>query len=478
MDFRRRGRFSVALRWTLAVLVLLLAGGTAFVFWTLSRWDADIEREVAAIEASGAPLGPQDLSLAPAAGPTWWSSMPSWEGPAIEAALWEPEDLDELLQRPDDELAPYGRDLLERLRALYAERAGDRLAVSELRLLLREKGPPSPPNDGPPPEAEALAARIQDAASDALVRLAEGACDGPGFDGKGWVDAWLASDEPLPSPGPFVVPLEVQSAVGRRAWLAAYDGDAERALRHLRLGFCAAHGFEAAPGAVHALVWSLQTERATKALLGVAALLPDADLSEFDAALERVDARARAVRALEEERTIGYAVLERGLDPGGEGGWLSPVKSFLVKLFDRNDTRVFLRTHAALLAAARGPIGEAQDAVERTMRDLSDETFALRSQLMVPHAASLLSVAADLEARTTLARAVLLARSVNAPAALEWITARMDPFADRPYRAEIDADGVLRAWSVGRNRVDDGGDGSENELNGVLDIVVFVRPPG
>lgn len=462
------------LRWTLIALVLALAGAAVLVYLALARWDAEIEREIAAIEASGAPLDPRDLTLAPSAGPAWWASIPSWSDPTDDAGLWNPETLDALLQRPDEELEPYGRELLEQLEALYdAPIEGDPLLADYNMFAMMLRVPP-PPNDGPPSRTTVIVARLLDAASGELLYAAEGACSGPDHDAKAWIDGWLASDEPLPQPVRVIVPMCLQHALGRRAWLAALDGDEDAARRSLRLGFCAARGFESTPGASATLIRFLQTTLATRALMGVAGLLPGADLSEFDEELARIDARARAVRALEEERAIGYAVFQQGLDLDGDavGGWTSPLRTLALRLFERNDTRVYLRTYAALIDAAQRPIGEASDAFDQAMAGLADETFALRSQLIVPSASNLLRAATEVEAQTTLARAVLLARREGVPAARDWIVARVDPYADAPYRATIDSEGGLRVWSVGPDGVDDGGasDGPSE-----LDLVAVSR---
>ena len=71
------------LRW-LAVCALVVAVVTAVVLARLvSAWKSDIAREIAAIEASGAPATPEDLSLAPSSGTPWWEAIDTRRDPSV-----------------------------------------------------------------------------------------------------------------------------------------------------------------------------------------------------------------------------------------------------------------------------------------------------------------------------------------------------------------------------------------------------------
>ena len=193
----------------------------------------------------------------------------------------------------------------------------------------------------------------------------------------------------------------------------------------------------------------LQVDLATSALLAVAALMPEADLSEFEGEVAALDPQGRLNRAMAEERALGLRVFEVGLQPSGADWWSSPLTSLGLWLFESNDERVFLKTYREALDASRAPSFSGRSALLETMQGLEAESLALRSQLMFPAVVSAFDSAAGVHATATLAAAVLLGRREGADAARAWLDDRRDPFSGEPYRTEVGATGEVRAWSVG-----------------------------
>ncbi len=413
-------------------------------------WKRDITRELEAIEASGAPQAPSSVATPSGGGPPWWAGD-EIDDPVADLGILDPVALAALLQRPDPDLAPFSRPLLEDLAALYEREAEAGWSVDDLWLeALEARGLLSMRNGwARPSEERLLIAQVEHAAAGQLLERVERACSGFPFDGRAWLDDWLASDAPFPVPLPVMGPLGAQRAVGRSATLAALDGDLDEALAALRLGFCAARAYEQAPGLLHGLTWMLQVDLATNALLAVAALMPEADLTEFEGELAALDPQGRLSRALAEERALGLRVFEAGYRPGGLDWWTSPFRSLGLWLFESNDERVFLKTYREALDASRASSFSGRSALLETMQGLEVESLALRAQLMFPAVGSAFDSAAGVHATSTLAAAVLLGRREGAEAARAWLDDRRDPFSGEPYRTEVGAKGEVRAWSVG-----------------------------
>ena len=441
----------------IALLAALLSTLAAVSLGVLVlRWKRDIARELDAIVASGAPLTAADIE-APAA-----TASPGWEGverddPVWDLGIMDPVALAALLERPDDELAPFPRDLLEDLNALYGRTAGAGRSVDDLwlgdRPLIALGSPPAPP-----PAGRLLIARIEHAAAGELLERAMHACAGGQFDGRAWIDDWLAGDDLIAVPDSVVAVIEAQRALGRSAKLAAIDGDADGALAALRQGFCAARAYERAPGLIHGLTWMLQVTMATDALLAVASELPEVDLTEFEGDLAGLDAQAALHRVMQEERALGMGAFERGLHPSGVDWWTSPLTSLGLWLFESNDQRVFLTTFAGALAASSEPGFSGRAAMGEATLALHDEAFALRSQFLFPAVHSAFDSAAAVHATATLAAAVLMGRREGTAAARSWIESQLDPFSGAPYRTETLAGGGIRAWSIGPDANLDTGD--------------------
>lgn len=433
------------LRWGgIAVAVLVVLGYVAARL-AATRWEADVERELAAIEASGAPLRPEDLVKDASSAPAWWTGLSASPFRLFDLDLDDLESIRARLEGPDESFAPIERGLLERLAALHEEGVADDLLLGGLTDTLPVFG--ADPRWTP---AHVTYTRVRAAVSGDLIAAAPSACDGPGFDARSWIDAWLASDAPVPTPDAMSGPIETQKALARRAWLAALDGDERTALESLRLGTCTARAYEEAPGQTHALAWCLQNDLLIRSLVLVAQVLPETDLAEFEPLLFELDTRERLRRALEEERAIGYAAFSRPGDAveRSPGAWLNPLQWLGAPLQASYDRAVYFETYSRLIAAARGPSVEAREEVRAVLEDLDEKIFALRSQLLVAPASGLVRVAYHLEARATLARAVLVARSDGLDAARAWILTQIDPFSGDPYRVEIDAGGALRASSI------------------------------
>src|SRR5262249_41084347 len=68
-----------------------------------------------------------------------------------------------------------------------------------------------------------------------------------------------------------------------------------------------------------------------------------------------------------------------------------------------------------------------------------------------------ISQATELEAQILLARAALAGRRTGAEAGARIATDSIDPFSGQPLRSRVEPDGTLVLWSVGGDRVDDGG---------------------
>lgn len=439
-------------------LGLGLALITAFLSVSLGvlvlSWKRDITRELQAIEASGAPRTPSSVATPSGGGPPWWAGDEIGD-PVGDLGILDPVALAALLQRPDRDLAPFSRALLEDLAALYQREAEAGRSVDDLWVEASDSRGFISVGDGwaRPSERHLLIAQVEHAAAGQLLERVEHACAGFAFDGRAWLDDWLASDAPVPVPLSVKGPLGAQRAIGRSAKLAALggdlDGDLDEALAALRLGFCAARAYERAPGLLHGLTWMLQVDLATSALLAVAALMPEADLTEFEGEVAALDPQGRLSRAMAEERALGLRVFEVGLQPSGADWWSSPLTSLGLWLFESNDERVFLKTYREALDASRAPSFSGRSALLETMQGLEAESLALRSQLMFPAVVSAFDSAAGVHATATLAAAVLLGRREGADAARAWLDDRRDPFSGEPYRTEVGATGEVRAWSVG-----------------------------
>ena len=103
---------------TLKRIALLAAivstGATASLGVLVLRWKRDIARELQAIEASGAPLTAADIETPAVTASPWWEGMQHAD-PVWHLRIMDPVALAALLERPDEELAPFPRDLLEDL---------------------------------------------------------------------------------------------------------------------------------------------------------------------------------------------------------------------------------------------------------------------------------------------------------------------------------------------------------------------------
>lgn len=429
----------------LAAIVSTVA--TASLGVLVLRWKRDIARELQAIEASGAPLTAADIETPAVTASPWWEGMQHAD-PVWHLRIMDPVALAALLERPDEELAPFPRDLLEDLDALYGRSATAGRSVDDLwfsdQPLIPLGAPPEPPSAG-----RLLIARIEHAAAGELLERAMNACAGGQFDGRAWIEDWLAGDDLIATPDSVALVIEAQRALGRSAKLAAIDGDADGALAALRQGFCAARAYERAPGLLHGLTWMLQVTVATDALLAVASELPEVDLAEFEEELAGLDAQAGLHRIIEEERAMGMGAFERGLHPSGIDWWTSPLASLGLWLFESNDQRVFLTTFAGALAASSEPGFSGRAAMGEATLALHDEAFALRSQFLIPAVHSAFDSAAAVHATATLAAAVLMGRREGTAAARSWIESQLDPFSGAPYRTETLASGGVRAWSIG-----------------------------
>jgi len=464
------------LRW-LGVCALVVAIVTAAVLARLvSGWKGDIAREIAAIEASGAPARPEDISLAPSSGPAWWEAIDTIRDPLEDLGLYDPASLKALLARPDADLAPFGRPLLEDLDVLYDEALRKNVSADDVWFEWAQQPWPSGADGAPPEPSTLLLARVERAGTRALIAGAGAACRGARFDSRAWIEDWLAGNAPLPITPNFVGVLRIQKALARHAWLAAFDGDAPAALQALRVGFCAARAFEDTPGRIQAFVWGFQNESAILSLTRVARFLPDLDLSEFDSYLARLDPHARLIRALEEDRAINYRVFDSYKEGGSVVGDLDlPLRVRLFfELFITRDRRIYLESHASLLSAARGTREEARTLITAVDERVSGDLWAIHSLMLLPPVASMREQALYFEAQATLARAVLLGRREGTDAARAWIEAQVDPGSEGPYRTSTDGLGRLRMWSVGSDGVDDGGSEVRGDEEGG-DIVVLLR---
>lgn len=449
----------------IALLAALLSTLAAVSLGVLVlRWKRDIARELDAIVASGAPLTAADIEAPAATASPWWEGVER-DDPVWDLGIMDPVALAALLERPDDELAPFPRDLLEDLNALYGRTAEAGRSVDDLwlgdRPLIALGSPPAPP-----PAGRLLIARIEHAAAGELLERAMHACAGGQFDGRAWIDDWLAGDDLIATPDSVVAVIEAQRALGRSATLAAIDGDADGALAALRQGFCAARAYERAPGLLHGLTWMLQVTMAADALLAVASELPEVDLAEFEGDLAGLDAQAALHRVMQEERALGMGAFERGLHPSGVDWWTSPLTSLGLWLFESNDQRVFLTTFAGALAASSEPGFSGRAAMGEATLALHDGAFALRSQFLFPAVHSAFDSAAAVHATATLAAAVLMGRREGTDAARSWIESQLDPFSGAPYRTETLASGGVRAWSIGPGADLGTGDGIAAHLPG------------
>ena len=93
----------------LALVAGLLGASMGFL---VLGWKRDIANERQAIEASGASLHPAGLPTPPEPGSPWWARE-EVEDPLGNLGIQDPDTLAALLERPDDELAPFPRGLLE-----------------------------------------------------------------------------------------------------------------------------------------------------------------------------------------------------------------------------------------------------------------------------------------------------------------------------------------------------------------------------
>ena len=182
----------------LAALVSTVA--TASLGVLVLRWKRDIARELEAIEASGAPLTAADIETPAVTASPWWEGMQHAD-PVWHLGIMDPVALAALLERPDDELAPFPRDLLEELDALYGRSAKAGRSVDDLwfsdRPLIALGAPPEPP-----PAGRLLIARIEHAAAGELLERARNACAGGQFDGRAWIEDWLTGDDLIPPYSP------------------------------------------------------------------------------------------------------------------------------------------------------------------------------------------------------------------------------------------------------------------------------------
>lgn len=475
---RRRSRVVRVLRWIGAVAVVLVIVAAVVAFRARLRWSEIIEREIAAIEATGAPVWPEDLVTEPSSGAPWWSAIDADAAPIFDLGLMDPATVKVLLERPDAEFAPFDRPLLEALDALYVEVAAEGGSSDDVWYLGDGSLWPSGLDDAPWSDRRVLIARIEAAGDRSVVDVARAACGGSTFDARAWIEGWLAGDEPIPAPDRAMVVVRAQKALARRAWLAALDGDEETAVECVRLGFCVARAYERTPGHFHGIVWMLQSSYAIGSLVVVTNILPAVDLQDFEEDLAALDPRERMVRLLVEQRAICHRVFTTDfVDFDDAGSWLSPMQSLVWRLYERYDHVLYLETYAQLLDAVVGPAVDARGALEQIDAELWGETYALRTQLLMPPATDIWTSAMGVEVTVTLARAVLLARREGPDAARAWIAAQEDPFSGAPYRVATADDGSLKAWSVGADGVDDGGVGKGAEGRHVAageDIVVVL----
>jgi hypothetical protein len=183
-------------------------------------------------------------------------------------------------------------------------------------------------------------------------------------------------------------------------------------------------------------------------------LAPDSDLAWLEADLAAAAPRARLVRAAEGERAFGNRAFELARRGGVQLTGLAGTTWLPASLTISLEQAALLSSWRERIARMHAPA--ASRAPEPAPGPIVG-TFASEAWSLPSTADAILARADVLEARIALARAALAARRGGALALLEHVRGSSDTFDARPLRTATSDGGLLVLWSVGADRVDDGG---------------------
>jgi len=277
------------------------------------------------------------------------------------------------------------------------------------------------------------------------------------------------------------------------AWVRAHRGDPHGAAESIRAVFTLARSLEREPILVSMLVRIACDGIAREQLPSLLASVDfsDEDLAKLQEALRAADCREHLREALVGERVTGMMVSE---NPSlGEQGAKRGLFGTAWKLTQGEGTAFYLEHMGDLIAAAEMPWPEALDEADRVagrLDALGRGSFLTRMRHVIP-----LLLAPALEAPfESVARSVAMSAAADAAIACERYRRRhgelpekldqlvpeflpelpVDPYTGEPLQYVVRDDEYL-VYSVGSNRIDEGGLIGEDNLQG--DHVFRVGPP-
>ncbi len=432
----------------IAILVLALVGAFA------ARWYGAKQRQAAllALAAAGKPVFPEDLVRAPDSGPDpapWLLRVASAERRFEPGMLRAPESWAQLRENARrGALGPEVEAAFSTLEAC-AGAADAPTAVARVYAVLEARDGIVDP---PPCGLEAL--ELIEAGHAPFLDIAREAAGLGAIDPTVVLKRLEADGATLPKL-PAIEIVRLAAALPAHTLRASWSGDDARVLDALRTQADVARVVENSGLLIGAIVWTQAVQRLLDGLeIALPGLDADADLAWLETELERLRPRAVLTAALEGERTWTNRVYTLARTQG-QGAVEVPDTGWIPLGF------VLAYDQSVYLAAVENEIGRlAKSAYLRPPREEPgwvERRFAPLARMLRPLYAEIETGFDEVEARLALARAALIARRGGAEAALPWIGQSTDPFDGRPLRCAMGREGLVVFWSVGRDRVDQGG---------------------
>jgi len=449
--------------WRVALIgsgLLALGTGSLLGYWILEG-KRRLRTELEALRASGAPEFPEQIVFQPrvagADAVAWWRSIES------KGVAWSPETLPECAGR-----LPLGdRD--------YEIQLGLAAALVDPRRV----GSISP--------CEQALLRLRVEADQLALELALQVESIAPYD---WRSDYEDADRPLEKlmSMPWIAGcLASIRLLCARAVLSAVDGKIDEARGSLMLAYRAIDRIGEPP---NCLAYQIRLFGLRTWLLGgflpMLHLLPaDADWSEVDSLLERVDLPSQFRWAIEGERALGNAYYRAirgadGLEPTVLPAGVAEAE--FTRVFLGRDQATYLKLMRRALETAGGKADfdawhdyEAElDAAAGSRRLMIDGLIWV---LMIPRLSVTGREVLSTQTKLHLLRAAIRARREGADAAIAWLAQYRDPFDGKALRSRLDPDGVLNLWSVGEDGQDDPPQAGREQHEQLDDILVQVRVP-
>jgi hypothetical protein len=254
---------------------------------------------------------------------------------------------------------------------------------------------------------------------------------------------------------------------------ALFDAQSQRfqeALDDLRAGLDAADVHRPSFWLLGYIMWNLSVERALGTLELILPLLPRGlDVTDIEMRLTAMSPPDELANALRGERAFGYRVFE-----SLRSGW-TPANG---APYARSSMLARMRRWIAGDEDEAAYLDAMADAI-----DLADKPAFLRKELppqptpgfftsstsvILPSMAPVMGFADALSARLALARMALSAYRGGGQDALTFLSKSVDPYSGRPLSWGTVEGGLIVFWSVGPDRVDDGGKSESDDVTWTL----------